>query len=92
MSDPGMMQKLAAMLRSQSSPQMGGMAGGAQQDMQMMPRYKEYVINAQSAGEQAMPFEQFQSMLQQQGPSQGQGQMAQAQPMPQQQPAQPFRF
>jgi len=66
MADQSVMAKLAALLRSSpgagqvqaAPPQMGGMAGQAQQIIQSRP-YQLHVQEAQAMGQQPMSPEQF---------------------------------
>lgn len=67
----GKMQQLIAMLRGggqqsqQPMPQMGGMAGQAQQNLQsMIPAYKQYQIQTMEAGQQPVSFDQFVQQMQ----------------------------
>lgn len=70
----GRLQQLISMLKGggqqampqQGMPQMGGMAGQAQQGLQtMIPAYKQYQIQTMEAGGQPMPYEQFVQQMQQ---------------------------
>lgn len=46
-------------------PQMGGMAGQAQQNLQtMIPAYKQYQMQTMESGQQPMPFEAFVQQMQ----------------------------
>jgi hypothetical protein len=72
----GRIQQLISMLRGggqqpqpqpmqQPMPQMGGMAGQAQQNLQtLIPAYKQHQIQAMESGQQPMPFEQFVQQMQ----------------------------
>lgn len=51
-----------------------GMAGQAADTSQLYPQYQQYAIDAQSQGEQPVPFEQWAAEFM------GQGQQAQQQP------------
>lgn len=52
----------------QPMPQMGGMAGQAQQGLQtMIPAYKQYQLQTMESGGQPMPYEQFVQQMQQGG-------------------------
>lgn len=51
----------------QPMPQMGGMAGQAQQGLQtMIPAYKQYQLQTMEAGGQPVPYEQFIQQMQNQ--------------------------
>ena len=66
------MQKLIQALRGGGSrpqpmqpPQMGGMAGQAQQNLQtFIPAYKQYQMQAMESGQQPVPFEAFVQQMQ----------------------------
>lgn len=47
------------------SPQMGGMAGQAQQNLQtFIPAYKQYQMQTMESGQQPIPFEAFVQQMQ----------------------------
>lgn len=50
----------------QGMPQMGGMAGQGQQNLQtMIPAYKQYQLQTMESGGEPMPYEQFVQQMQQ---------------------------
>lgn len=44
---------------AQQQPQMGGMSGDAQIDLQLRPMYLKYALGQQEQGAQAMPYDQW---------------------------------
>lgn len=58
---------------SSPAPQMGGMAGTAQLDLQLHPMYLKYALSQQEQGQQSIPYDQWKAAILQQA-QQGQPQ------------------
>jgi hypothetical protein len=62
--EPGMLQKLAQALRTRQVPQAD--PSSTMGSLQLADPYRKYVIDAQTNGQEPMPFPEFQKMMAQQ--------------------------